>query len=361
MRLKDTARRLHRWFGLGLSLFWLLQISAGVILIFAQEIEDLAIGAAPAASAVDIDALSHSLMRLSAYDDTFHPHSVFRRDGPLGGFDVYLEDAAERTDVIRLDGKGIPLSRRPYDHNYGDMTLIRLIGAFHQELFQGRTGTFIMGASGLMLIITLLMGLSLAWPQAGQWRAVLFPRRMHQPAAQWRAWHRALGLWGIGLALVTISAGVLQAYVDPILELFPADTDVIIMPAPVAVRPIVDAPGIASAIHIALDRHPGAIFSAVRLPEAATPWYRVRLIVPGDLYRLVGQTVVELTPEDGHILADRTLEMRSFGTRLTDLFYPIHTGEAGGLPGRLIAALIGIWALVMIGLGIGQWYLKPRR
>jgi uncharacterized iron-regulated membrane protein len=331
-----------------------------MILVFGQEIEDFAIGGPSVANVVDIDALSRSLTRLTRDDDAFHPHSVYRRGGPLGGFDVYLEDAAERTDIIRLDAKGVALSRRPYDHDYGDASLLRVITAFHQELFRGKSGTFILGASGATLILTLIFGLRLGWPRPGQWRAILFPRHLRQPAAAMRAWHRALGLWGAGFALITIGAGVLQAYVDPILDLFPEEPKSIALPSPAAERPTVDAEGIATAIRTALARHPGATFSSLRLPEARTPWYRVRLLVPGDLYRLVGQTIVELDAGDGHVLAEQTLEMRSFGTRLTDSFYPIHTGEAGGLPGRIIAALIGLWAVLMIGLGCAQWYLRPK-
>jgi uncharacterized iron-regulated membrane protein len=43
--------------------------------------------------------------------------------------------------------------------------------------------------------------------------------------------------------------------------------------------------------------------------------------------------------------------------------YPVHTGEAAGLPGRLSAFAVALWLLVMLVLGIGLWIARrrPRR
>ena len=38
-----------------------------------------------------------------------------------------------------------------------------------------------------------------------------------------------------------------------------------------------------------------------------------------------------------------------------DGLYAVHTGEIGGLAGRLIVLSLGFWLLAMIGLGISLW------
>lgn len=41
--------------------------------------------------------------------------------------------------------------------------------------------------------------------------------------------------------------------------------------------------------------------------------------------------------------------------RFVDGFYPIHTGEAGGIVGRILSLSVGVWLAAMLGLGILLW------
>ena len=41
-----------------------------------------------------------------------------------------------------------------------------------------------------------------------------------------------------------------------------------------------------------------------------------------------------------------------------DNLYPVHTGEALGFVGRLIALATGVWLLTMLVLGFGTWLAR---
>jgi uncharacterized iron-regulated membrane protein len=41
-----------------------------------------------------------------------------------------------------------------------------------------------------------------------------------------------------------------------------------------------------------------------------------------------------------------------------DAFYPVHTGEAGGIIGRIVSLSVGCWLATMLVLGISLWWRR---
>ena len=52
---------------------------------------------------------------------------------------------------------------------------------FHHELLAGKTGSWIVGISGILLLSNLTLGLITAWPRRGWWRASLKPSSKGRP------------------------------------------------------------------------------------------------------------------------------------------------------------------------------------
>jgi len=77
---------------------------------------------------------------------------------------------------------------------------------------------------------------------------------------------------------------------------------------------------------------------------------------------MYGTTTLFVSAADGRVLREYAASAASPARTFFDLLYPVHTGELGALPGRLILLTTGILLLVMGVFGIRLWLVrrKPR-
>jgi uncharacterized iron-regulated membrane protein len=256
---------------------------------------------------------------------------------------------------VRVDGEGALLRDIPRDHDYPAPGLFQIAHDLHETLLAGDRGKWLLGASGFVLLVNLLFALRLAWPASGQpWRRVLLPGFAGAAAAKFYKWHRALGLLLFAPALVIVTCGMLQEW--------PADRWLgVDAPTPVAdaTKPAASA-GLGAALTAALQRYPGAALALVEMPGADQPWYRIRLRQPAELRRVFGETTVYVDARDASVLLDRDAFKLPLNEKIANAFYPVHTGEFLGLPGRLVSLLSGLSLISMIVLGAGVWWTRRR-
>ena len=69
----------------------------------------------------------------------------------------------------------------------------RWVYLVHMSLMMGTPGRTLIGASGLFLFVTLLIGLFLAWPKRHAWRAAFAFSKWRSAVQQFYGWHRAAG------------------------------------------------------------------------------------------------------------------------------------------------------------------------
>jgi uncharacterized iron-regulated membrane protein len=306
--MSDTAqgvmikfRVVHKYVSLTCAALWILQALTGVLLVFHWELDDLFLSRP--ARTLSVEKLGTSIDAMIASGQFGTPTALYWSAGQAGRFDVIVEQG-EKADVLRVDGEGSILRRRPWNHDFVHIGPFQIITYLHQTLFAHDIGKWFLGGSGLLLLSNIILGLKLAWPRRRSWIAALLPRKFNALAATAFAWHRAMGLWLGIVAFLTLGAGVLMAFEDPLAAWFDdARPD---PPATVAaaefLRP--SAIGTAEAITTALTRYPSAA--------------------------------------------------------LTGIDYAIHTGEAGGWAGRIGAAIVGMWLLSMIALGLTLWSARRR-
>jgi uncharacterized iron-regulated membrane protein len=115
---------------------------------------------------------------------------------------------------------------------------------------------------------------------------------------------------------------------------------------------------LSAALPAALARYPGATLAIVRMPDADQPWYRVRLRQAEELRRVFGQTTVYVDAHDGTLLRDSDAFKLPLNERIVNAIYPIHSGEAFGIGGRVIVLLTGLSLLAMGVLGAGMWWTR---
>jgi len=354
--MKSAVKKIHRYVSLTLAVVWLVQALTGLVMVFHWELDDVLVPGVR--RPLQPLAVASAAQRVQAERADSKVTGFYATAGAPDRFDIYIEDKLGRTDVVRVDGAGRTLLARPLDYEYGRTGIIQAAIVVHQTLFFGDRGKYFLGCSAVVLLSNLVMGLTLAWPRRGEWRRVLLPGAARGRVATLFAWHRACGLWLALPALVLIVAGMLLAFEDPLEDYLgtgapPAALADVKSARVTSLASALIAPG--AALSVAVDRFPAATLSSLRMPSPGSPWYRVRVRQPGELPRVYGTTALYISAVDGRLLAIDDAFKASPRQRFVAALYPIHTGEAAGLPGRLLALAIAAWLLTMLVLGILLW------
>lgn len=339
--------RVHRSLSLAVCLFWVLQALTGLALVFRVEIDN---ALTPGAAApLDPTAMGEALASLPRQLGV-PVVSLTAADRAAGRYDAF--DEGDRR-VARLSGRGELVAE---GHRLDTARRFDDLLSLHQSLWAGDAGTAAIGASALLLLSNITLGLSLGWPRPGGIRRALVPPKAPPGAAATLQRHRATGLWFAGPALVLVLGGAAMALGDPWSDRLGADR------RPPHVTPSGRPLPITfqAAVETALQHYPGARISVINLPSAETPRYRFRLRQTGELQRFYGGTEIFVDARSGAVLASYDGRRAPAMRTLFDAFYPVHTMEFLGLPGRLLAAAVGAWLLTMTFLGLRLWRARRR-
>ncbi len=334
--------RAHRAVGLAMAVFWLLQAATGSLLVFRWELEDaLLAGTRAGADAAGLGASIEAVSRAGG-----RPLDLWASSQAATRFDIYYIDSGGASRVMRVDGMGRRLRDAVDEGLIGNGVFWDTLTLLHTELLAGKSGRWIVAASGAFLLCNLVIGLRIAWPRAREWRRALIGRIAGSAPARIHAWHRRLGLW-IGVVILPfVAAGVLLCFEG---ELLGAGLPVPrFEEAPVRILP-------SAALAIAAARHPDARLSAMILPGDGEPWYRVRQHRPGDMRRNWGTSTLFISASDGRIMREDAAAEAPARRAMVDSIYPFHTGQAAGTTGRLLVLLQGVWLATMIVLGVQLW------
>jgi uncharacterized iron-regulated membrane protein len=117
--------------------------------------------------------------------------------------------------------------------------------------------------------------------------------------------------------------------------------------------------GLTRALAIAQAAVPGARVQSVSVLRAKA-LYRERLLRPGDVNQRGGhQAYVDM--RDGTLVLSHNLMQGGSGDVFLAWQRPLHSGEAFGLPGRIIACLAGLLPAGFAGTGIYLWLKRGHR
>lgn len=348
----------HRYLSLGLALFWILQALTGVALVFRWELDDASV--AGASRPLDVAAIERRIGLLEEERPGWAATAIWSSATGAHRYDITLENPSTgEARTWRVDGLGAVLRSMGSGEKVSNGALYDTLTTFHQTLFLGDRGHWIIGASGLLLASNILLALGLALPRPRRWRAALVPAAGGPVRAWSYAWHRAVGLWLFLPAAVLALCGAAISFEDPLRGWLGAEV------AAPSVQPTASpaaprlSPG--QAMRQALARYPDATISGVTFPSANAPWYRIRLLQADEPRQAFGRTTVYVSGDDGRLLGDYDTTRAVWRLRIFDLLYPIHTGQILGPAGRTVVLLVGAWLTVMCGLGIALWASRRER
>jgi uncharacterized iron-regulated membrane protein len=328
-----------------------------MLMVYRWEVDDATTSRAPA-RALDLAAIGARIRAIESQQPGTKVTQLWETGGVNGRVDLYVDAPDGSTSIVRVDGDGDVLRSRSSDWDWRNGGFISAAADLHQTLFAGDTGKRILGVSGIFLLVSIVMGIVLAWPaRLRQWKTVLAPRAPRPGVARRYAWHRAAGLWLAVPAMLFLAAGVLLTFESPLEHMLGLDAE----PAELAAVPKIEGEPIAPerAIALALQRLPRSELGGAVFPTADSPWYRVRLHQPAEMRRVYGMTVVYLAGVDGRILRVEDAVAAPKRLAFMNSLYPVHTGQAMGWIGRVLALVVALWLSTMLVLGFGLW-LKRR-
>jgi uncharacterized iron-regulated membrane protein len=357
-RAIKTWYAVHKWTSLVATLFLLLLCVTGLPLVFYHEI-DHALG-----NSVDPPELRDIDTRASL--DGIVAAAAARRPGDAVQF-VYRDPEEPDAWFITLGATvNAPeiSAYYTYDARTGDLLheypleqgFMYVLYRLHYDLYAGLAGTLFLGSMGLLLAASLVSGVVVYGPFMTKlpFGAV---RKGRSARLRWLDLHNLLGIGTVAWVFVVGLTGTINALAIPIFAQWQG-TELVAMTAGYEGEPPRPSEvSVERALAAARAASPGTDVSFIAFPgnEYASPHHFAAFMQGAEPF-----TSKLLTP----VLVDaRTAEVTAQGelpwyvTALL-LSQPLHFGDYGGLPLKILWALLDVIAIIVLGSGVYLWVAK---
>ena len=348
----------HKWSSLVSTLFLLMLCVTGLPLIFHDEI-DAALGEDYEASLTGPASASDGVAL-----DVMLDRALAERPGEVPLFMAFSQDSPLLTVTTgpAPDAPGADMTLLFLDRSTGDIIGPAPTGGFmefvlqlHTDLFLGLPGMLFLGVMGALFVVALVSGVVLYVP---------FMRRLpfgtlrtnHSRRVKTLDQHNLLGIVALGWMLVVGLTGVINAFADPLVDSW-RNGELAQMTAQYAG----DAP-LAPAGYGSLD-------AAMASAQSALPGRSPQFIgFPGGDWSTGHHYAVFFQgdrPLTQHLLTPALIDARS--AQLTDarampplnqalmMSKPLHFGDYGGLPLKLIWAALTLATIWVLWTGLALW------
>ncbi|MCQ8130546.1 PepSY-associated TM helix domain-containing protein [Methylomonas rivi] len=250
-------------------------------------------------------------------------------------------------------------------HDWLPATFINLIFELHYDLLMPpEIGDLVVGVSATLLIISTLTGLIVWWPLTGNWRQALFFKAGSGPVRLNYDLHKISGFYTALVMLPVLFSGiymVLPHNVVPVLELFsPVTYRYWFQSTPPAQN--AQAIGMDQAVAIAMEQYPQGRPHWIYGAPNPTQTYTVcqdGIDAPGSLLQR-RCTVIDRYSGKILDLDDPSLPTATAGEIFTHWQWPLHSGQAFGMTGRILVFITGLACPVLFVTGVIRWLQKRR-
>ncbi len=345
----------HKWSSLACTAFLLMLCLTGMPLIFHHEIEHaLEEGewapANPGGPLLDLDQVL--------------AHALAHRPGEVPVFMSFDEDRPVvnvTTAPTAGSAEGL-MHFASFDRTSGDLVpaheggVMEFLLQLHTDMFLGLPGMLFLGAMGLLFAVAVVSGVVLYAPFM---RKLGFGtlRLAQSRRVKWLDWHNLLGIVTVAWALVVGLTGVVNTLATPIVGLWRADL----------VRELSaerDGGGPVAG---------GSVHGAVELARRQVPGNWVQFVAfPGTGYSTDRHFAVFLqgdTPVTKHLITPALVDAATgrfdgirpmpWYAKALSLSQPLHFGDYGGLPLKVLWALLNGATIVVLGSGLYLWLRRP--
>lgn len=356
-----TWYRIHKWSSLICTAVLLVACLTGLPLVFMDELIDLTqphehpITAAEGTPMVSLDGL---VQNAQAQYPSLHPYAVgFDDDEPR----VFVTMTKTENPLTATDFHAVT-----FDEHTGKQlkqpqfggSFLDLVFRLHRELFLGLPGGLLMGVMALCFVLSLVSGALVYGPFMR--RLEFGTYRVKAPArVRWFDLHNLLGIVTLSWALVVGATGAMNAISAPLFGLWRAQTMPVLL-APYHGQPIPQHfAAIDAAMTSATKALPQMEISSVLMPNSivGSPrhyvvWTRGKTPVTSRLF-----TPVLVDVANGRVSMAKPLPLY---LRALEVSRPLHFGDYGGMPLKVLWALFDVVLMVVMISGVYLWLSRSR-
>lgn len=363
---RSTFRKwfwVHKWSSLLCTLFLLVICLTGLPLVFSDEIEPWLDNGLPPAS-VPAGTPNVSLDRLAQLSRQMYPGHVIvsiYKDDEEPTVNVFMAPSWEALRADRRSRHWITFdahtARVLKQTNVAESTrtFLGLMLTLHRDLFAGLPGELFMGLMGLLFVIAIVSGVAVYGPFM---RKLDFGtvRTGRSTRLRWLDLHNLLGVVTLAWGLVVGTTGVINELSKPMFALW-QQTDVKAMLTTFKDRPAVAISDLSSpqaAFETAQAALPDMIARGVVFPgsDDSTPYHYVVWAKGREplTSRLFSPVLVDA--RSGQL---EGLVTMPWYLRALEVSRPLHFGDYGGLPMKIIWALLDLVTIAVLGSGLYLW------
>lgn len=359
---------LHLYLGLFIGAAFILVSLTGSILVFYQAIDEWL---NPDQLVTSDPGTFQSVDVIVAAAKTAHPELrgpdrlIFPLDDH-GVFEAWFKTPAGVPDEFdwTLVAVEPQTGRVLSDRRWGGY-LVSFIYELHKSMLLGGTGEAIVGILAMLLIVSVGTGLYLWWPNPGKLRRALSFKPATSVILRQYGLHTLSGICSAGILFILAFSGIyleFPEYVTPLVKLFSPVRE---LPKANELRSTktsrANPISVAQAVTEAQQLFPDATVKNILLPADHGGVYRIVMRQPGEVRRRTGgQSVVWLDQYSGAVLKVRDWREFTLGETFIAWLYPLHNGEAFGLPGRWVVFMTGFAPLILYITALRMWWLKRR-
>jgi uncharacterized iron-regulated membrane protein len=359
-RTIKTWHLVHKWTSLVCTLFLLMLCVTGLPLIFYEEIDRLT-GNIPEAPAMAGEVPKASVDEIVAESRRLYPgepvqYVIWDEHEPDLVF-ASLQAPDWPADKFRSVAFDARTGQRLNEPNYNSGFMYVML-TLHADLFAGLPGKLFLGFMGLLFVAAVVSGVVLYAPfmRKLDFGAI---RRDRAPRLKWLDLHNLIGIVTVAWVLVVGATGIINTWADLVIQLWRYD-QLSEMTAPYRDKP---APAQAGSLDAALATARGAapdmVPAFVAFPGSllsSNHHYMVAMHGHTPLTaRLIKPVLVDTVTAD----LTATAEMPWYVTTLL-VSQPLHFGDYGGLPLKIVWALLDIVTIIVLGSGLYLWLVRRR-
>lgn len=358
---------IHKWSSLVSALFLLVAFITGLPLVFKDEIEE-AFGEQLAHAVVSDDsprADLDAIVQKARGPAGLSPGEIVRwisieDDKPEVWVALAPNQHADRRldHVVKFDAySGQVLAHRPSAAT-AKPTLLGVLFWLHKELLAGSTGELMLAITGLLLIVATVSGVALYGPYMRKQRFGLI-RRNRGRRLKWLDLHNLLGITTAAWVLVVGVTGVMNEIAEPAYDAWRTAT-LATMLGHYAGKPIpVNLASAQEAVATVSRALPGMKIRSLRFPDAelGSPHHY--------LVWTMGDSPITSRLYRPALVDAATGQLASVGTvpwylTAVQLARPLHFGDYGGLPLKLLWIALDAVAIAVMASGIYLWLARRR-
>ncbi|HXO73060.1 MAG TPA: PepSY-associated TM helix domain-containing protein [Bradyrhizobium sp.] len=351
----------HKWTSLTCTLFMLMLCITGLPLIFHEEIDDLlhsqvkATEVPPGTPYADLDrVLANALARETGQVPHF---LIWDRDDPnamLVSVGPSITSDPTKNRLVRMDAHTAAYLDAP--DVTGRFTYIML--KLHTDMFAGLPGKLFLGLMGILFCVAIVSGVVVYAPSMRKLDFGTYRSRRPR-IVRWLDVHNLAGILLVMWTLVVGFTGVINTWADLVLKMWQYG-QLAEMTAQYRDRtPPVQLTSLQAAVDVAAKAVPGMQPSFVAFP--------------GTIFSSKSHYTVFLrgnTPVTSRLLKPALIDAET--GKLTDsrdmpwyvstlfISQPLHFGDYGGMPLKVLWALLDVLTIIVLGTGVYLW-LRRRK